>query len=337
MSSETIKDVNIVKSFNGENRCIKEQNKSWKIDKDKIQKIINLVGFLGDATLINLKKSDSNSSNFEKLQEKRNTILQRLTLLSVLQDVQEFRGKYSDTLPYIKVKHEQDGSLDFQFKEFKIDEKMWNPTLMKVDKSHIHISDVNNGVNAMSASLEAGKVAFCGHFGNFDETENAISFGMGEGRSKVIDKGTKEISKNLVKKGSNKALVKAVGLVPFVGDLVSWGIETAIDKSKVKEDCSFMKGEFKSLKAANIYSDFDCSTSIVKYKKGINSKSKQKVYAYEGIDTRDIIKRVNKKTGLQLNIKSIINKPNEVVNDRSKFFGKKNKNDDLYNNAIKYY
>lgn len=312
-----------------------EDYSKWTVDKDKVNKLMSQISNTSDQTLLLIQNIDSNKypDAYKLLKKQRNQIIQRQTLLNVVQETGEFHGDYKAGAPSISIESGADDSLVLNFKEYKNIGSSASPTFSNLGKSTINVSATSNGVNSMSTAIESSEADFYGHFGDVNELKETATFTYGQVKDELIDKGSDKLASYVVEKTEREALGKAVGYIPLAGDVIGFGVDLAQKEQEAKENNTFIKGQFDSLKAANVYSDFDCSTSFVKY--DTSKKKKLSVYAYDGEDTGEIVDRVNKKLNSDFNVQDVVNNPNDVYKKKEEIFSADHDNEDLYDDAVR--
>ena len=87
-------------------------------------------------------------------------------------------------------------------------------------------------------------------------------------------------------------------------------VEVMQDSAQAEADAEFIEEEFKGLKSAEIYSDFDCCANFVQYDTADNSSTV--IYAYAGERTDEIITELNTELGSTWTRERLFENPNDV-------------------------
>ncbi len=117
--------------------------------------------------------------------------------------------------------------------------------------------------------------------------EAASGFALEEITGEVISSQADALAEYAGKTLNKKALGKAIGFIPYLGDVAGFAIEATLDSAQTQEDAAFIKEQFGVLKEADIYGEFDCCANFVQY--DVRDNSSQVIWAYPGERTDEII------------------------------------------------
>lgn len=296
---------------------VNQDYSKWTVDTDKVDRILYEVANTDAQMLYLLQHIDNDSALDETLNTQLNQIIQRQTLLLTVEGIGEFHGQYKNNQPNISIEQTENQLIVLNFKEYRNIGSDLSPVFSNLGDSSISISDTYNGVNNMSIQIENSELQFYGYFGDVNEVAETSSFVYDEINGEIISKGSEDLAKYVVDKTSSNVLGKAVGFIPYAGDIIGFGIDLAEDEVDVKENNDFITKQFDSLKAANIYSDFGCSTSYVQY--NISENKDIVVYSYEGEHTQDIITAFNNEFNTNYSVKDVVSNPDSIWQKKSEF------------------
>lgn len=306
----------------------------WTVDKKKIENIQMILNSTADYNLLSLQSIDSKTdSELYKIQkEKYRQTVQRQTLLDVVKNIETFNGEYEASKPNISIELNQENSLVLKFNEFRNIGSEASPTFSYFGESTVTVQNTKNGINNKYNVVDESEKNFYARFGDVNELRDTLNFTSREVQNQMIGKGSEKLSSYIVEKTSKEALGKAAGYIPVVGDIVIFGYDMVLNEEEAKQNNDFIEGQFDSIEAAMLYSDFGCSTSIVEY--DIANKKDTIVYAYIGEDTQEIVDRVNNKMNTDFNVQDVICNPNKILSEKNQLFNADPENEDLYEEAI---
>lgn len=312
-----------------------EDFSEWTVNTEKLDKLLEQVSIASDGTLAMLRVMDreKNEKAYDILQDQRNIIIQRMTLLEVVGEVGTFRGEYQAEYPTIRIKKNEDESLTMSFCQFRNIGSEVSPTMSNLGESTINISRTTNGDNIMWDSLDISELSFESYFGGVSWTNETWNFMVDETSGEMISIGSEQLGAYLAEKTGKEALENVIGYVPIAGDIAGFAIDMAESRAEADAAREFITGQFDSLESAMIYSTYDCSISFVQYDTADNKQLT--LYTQSGRKTADIVERVNAALGTEITETDVVMNPNEICNLIEELRAENPENGDKYNDAIK--
>lgn len=239
----------------------------WIPEHEKLEQLINCVESVAQKELILLQSSRKEGENEEALEYEmqRGLILQRLTLLNVINGAVRFEGEYQADYPTFSVIKNEEGDLIFSFLENKgMTEQSQAYELLE---SIITVHSTKNGTSIMDNIIDGTKYLFNCRFGEYPL------------ESYVTDKVEEKIVESTLGSFVGNGLISGLGME-------FWSNQQEAEKNK-----KFIEEQFDAISAGKIYSDYDCSASFVDY--DIEYGEKYKIFVYEGEKTEDKINLLN--------------------------------------------
>ena len=255
-----------------------------------------------------------------------------MSLLETIEEIGQFNGEYQADYPTLSVSIADDDSLTLTFCEFRNIGSDISPIMSNLGKSTVTIFRTRNGKMIDASAIENAELAFAGHFGGFSVSEEIPGFVQDEVTGELIDTGSEKFGEYIAEKTGKAALGNAIGYIPIAGDIASFAVDMTVSSQKAEEDAVFIKGQFDGLESAKVYSDFDCSVSIVQYKMADNEQ--EIVYAYAGENTFEIVANVNEALSTTISGQDVIENPNEVWKTRCQKIEENPENGDRYDEAV---
>lgn len=270
----------------------------WKIDEEKVQKILNRMMLASDTTLLTLQMVDSETQKdiYNDLMAQRNIILQRTSLIKIVGEIGEFRGWYQEEKPVVSVDIDDDGAITLKFCERRdISDTAAFSHMSNMAESRVKISKTRNGIMNNWKAIEEGRTYVEGYLGIAS---------CGE---------VSDISEYALEQFGKQILGNVVGGVPYVGGVLSivmGSVDATVGYQGGLNDVKFIAGEYEQREKTNIYTIFDCSVNLIEY--DVASAEERKMYVQPGVYTQATIEKVNAEMGTKFTIEDVIVRPNEV-------------------------
>lgn len=246
---------------------VKNDFSVWIPEHEKLEQLINRVESVSQKELSLLQSSRKDGKNEEalKYEMQRGVILQRLTLLSVINGVVRFEGEYQVDYPTFSVIKNKDGDLIFSFLENKGMTKQ--SQVYELLESTITVHSTKNGTSIDDKIIDDIKYTFNCRFGDYS-LENYVA-----------DKAKEQIVES------------TLGSLVGNGLISGFGLEFWSNQQEAEKNRKFIEEQFDAIYAGEVYSDYDCSASFVDYDIGYGDE--HKIFVYEGEKTADKINLLN--------------------------------------------
>ncbi len=291
-------DYTVIQEITGYSaNIINEDYSEWTADQEKLNGIIGNVGGYSEGTLHMIQEyraaGDDDSALGCILQ--RNEIVQRMTLLSTFYYIGKFRGGYKDEYPTITVTEDEKQGLTLEFCEFRNVGSDLAPTMNTLGKSTVTVSSTVNGEFIDNKEIDIAEYSMLCRFGTYSAASEAAGFTYDEVTGMIIDEAIDELADHVVAKTGKKAVGEAIGYIPVVGDIAGFAIESVMDEEQAKQDAESIKMQFSMVKAAEIYSEFDCSVNFVEF--DTKDMKEHAIYPHAGEQTDAKIAAINEELG----------------------------------------
>lgn len=239
----------------------------WIPEHEKLEQLINRVEGAAQKELSLLQSSRKEGKNEEAFGYgmQRGLILQRLTLLSVINGVVHFEGEYQADYPTFSVIKNKEGDLVFSFLENK--GMTEHSQAYELLESTITVHSTENGISIDNKIIDNTKYSFNCRFG-----ECSLE-------SYIADKAEGQIVESTMGSLVGNGLISGFGLG-------FWSNQQEAEKNK-----KFIEEQFNAMYAGKIYGDYDCCANFVDY--DIEYGDKHKIFVYEGEKTADKINSLN--------------------------------------------
>ncbi len=305
------------------------ENKIGRIQTEIVAKSEELLGQINDV-------SNENKEKYDLLKYERGLIIQRLTVISVVDEICTFRGTYEAECPTILIAPGEDFALVLKFSEFRNVGSDYAPTMSNLAESTVTIGATSNGTNITKDMLENTELEFKAYFCNYSEKKDVAKFVYDKTTGEAISQGSKKLSEYVGETLGKETWGKVVGAVPVVGDIAGLGWDVTMEQIKQEQALEFTEGKFDEIANACIYSDFDCSVNFVQYDTAENSQ--YTLYAYGGEATRERVENVNvffqEEIGTGITQEDVLTNPNKIYDMYEEFIDKARGNKDRYDEAI---
>ena len=275
----------------------KKDFSEWKVDLEKMAQIGKRVAGYAEGTLQLLQKyrTEGDDTGVLACGLQRNNILQRMTLLNVVKQIGAFRGEYESDYPTITVQKSENGELILGILENRNIGSVMSPSYTTLGKSIIKISRTINGSSVDDEEINYSEYMLTNYFGNYSFASEAGSFVVDEGRGQLIGSAFERLSQKVAEKTGKEALGKVVGYVPVVGDVMEFFVDTTTSREQAEENVEFIKRQYESCRAADIYSEFDCCLNFVDF--DLQENNSHMFYPYAGETTDHKIALINQYFG----------------------------------------
>ena len=170
-----------------------------------------------------------------------------------------------------------------------------SPSYTTLGKSIIKISRTINGSSVDDEEINYSEYMLTNYFGNYSFASEAGSFVVDEGRGQLIGSAFERLSQKVAEKTGKEALGKVVGYVPVVGDVMEFFVDTTTSREQAEENVEFIKRQYESCRAADIYSEFDCCLNFVDF--DLQENNSHMFYPYAGETTDHKIALINQYFG----------------------------------------
>ena len=296
----------------------------WRIDQEKVNQIKERMKRYAEAELKVIQEYEAAGNTDSEIEGEieRGAILQRITLLDVINQIGAFSGEYEADYPTITIRK---GKGEGKSKELILGlcegqvVTGSKPTSSTLRMSTVIVSETVNGADIGLVQSDYLGYVLTNHFCSYSLEEDIGKYGA----NKV--KRTVTINKQAVRNWSSKikqipgkeVLGEAIGYIPVVGDAVKFVIDTAKNSEKAKEDVKFIEKEKEDINVAMLYSHFDCCVNFVDF--DLIDNSNHEFYPYEGEKTDSKVASFNKEDVLkeafsaELMKETVLESPEKVV------------------------
>ena len=269
-----------------------EDYSEWKTNNDKLNQVLAYAGIISEVTLKAMQGVDKDA--YELLEDERNVMLQRITVLQAVREVGVFRADiYADSS--IKVKY-------------------------TMDSSCIDMESIKNAETILTT-----------YFGGYSVAEESGKFVLDETKGEAIGKAAEGLA-SYAKKAGKTGMSKAIGYIPIVGDVAFFAIDTVADYEETKDNVKIVKEQLDNIKSAQLYSDFDYSVNFVEYDTA--SSKETEIVANHGKDTVNIINQVNSDLELDISENGIFAEPDKTYQKITDEISDNPDKQKAYNDAI---
>ncbi len=289
----------------------------WEMDVDKVNYMLLVMSYEQEMYLLveNALNENGYSSEAGLLEQNRQMLMQRLILLGELGTQGEFRTEYGGSkLDAVQVT-EENGALTAKFEEFRARSYGASVQMSNLGDSSITVGEPLISTAIDDEQLAMSEQAMLARFGvptAEDVAKDVADFAALEaldvGTDKAVEKAVQYVSTDLGKKG----LSKAIGCIPILGDIVSFGIETGLDYQEAQENTEFIEEQFNLIENTELYSDYGCCACYVTYDTGDNKGTT--ISPFVGENTDRIIADVNEHYGYNYTRTDILGNTNQVYN-----------------------
>ena len=292
----------------------------WRIDKEKLNEIRVRMKAYAEAELQVIQEyridEDKESARAGVLQ--RGAILQRMTLLDVINQIGLFGGEYEANYPTMTIKKRESGEMMLEINEGRI-VTGGKPTGSTLRNSEVVISATVVGENIGIVQSNYARYILTNYLGGYSLENDAGKFAIGKMKGKVTpnSQSIKNWANRIKQIPGKEKLGEALGYIPVVGSVVKFGVDTWKNKEKAEKNVKFVEEEISDINIAMLCSGFDCCVSFVDF--DLTDNNSHEFYIYKGEQTDSKITRFNEEEALKeafskkLTSDMIIKSPEDVV------------------------
>ena len=314
---------------------VNEDYSEWNVNNDKLNQMLLYTSILSEVTLKAMQgvNKDENPKAYNLLEDERNVMLQRITVLQEIQEVGVFRADIYADSPDIKIEEDEESkALTINFKEYRNIGSESAPTFSNLADSSIKVKYPMDSSCIDMESIKNAETILTTYFGGYSVAEESGKFVLDETKGEAIGKAAEGLA-SYAKKAGKTGMSKAIGYIPVVGDVTSFVIDTAVDYKESQENVEIVKEQFDDVKSSKIYSSYDCNANFIEYDTA--NFEKIKIVVNYGEDTKKIIDQVNENLELDISDDEVFTKPEEVWNKIMDEIEDNPEKQKLYNDAIK--
>ena len=307
-----------------------EDYSEWNVNNDKLNQVLAYAGIISEVTLKAMQGVDKDA--YELLEDERNVMLQRITVLQAVREVGVFRADIYADSPDIKIEEDEESkALTIKFKEYRNIGSESAPTFSNLADSSIKVKYTMDSSCIDMESIKNAETILTTYFGGYSVAEESGKFVLDETKGEAIGKAAEGLA-SYAKKAGKTGMSKAIGYIPIVGDVTSFVIDTATDYEETKENVKIVKEQLDDVKSAKLYSDFGYSVNFVEYDTA--SSKEIKIVANHGENTINIINQVNSDLELDISENEIFAEPDKTYQKITDEISDNPDKQKAYNDAI---
>ena len=311
-----------------------EDYSEWNVNNDKLNQVLAYAGIISEVTLKAMQgiDKDENQDAYELLEDERNVMLQRITVLQAVREVGVFRADIYADSPDIKIEEDAESrALTIKFKEYRNIGSESVPTFSNLADSSIKVKYTTEKASADAESIKNAETILTTYFGGYSVAEESGKFILDETNGEAVSRAAEGLA-SYAKKAGKTGMSKAIGYIPLVGDVTSFVIDTATDYEETKENVKIVKEQLDDVKSAKLYSDFGYSVNFVEYDTA--SSKEIKIVANHGENTINIINQVNSDLELDISENEIFAEPDKTYQKITDEISDNPDKQKAYNDAI---
>ena len=307
-----------------------EDYSEWNVNNDKLNQVLAYAGIISEVTLKAMQGVDKDA--YELLEDERNVMLQRITVLQAVREVGVFRADIYADSPDIKIEEDEESkALTIKFKEYRNIGSESAPTFSNLADSSIKVKYTMDSSCIDMESIKNAETILTTYFGGYSVAEESGKFVLDETKGEAIGKAAEGLA-SYAKKAGKTGMSKAIGYIPIVGDVTSFVIDTATDYEETKENVKIVKEQLDDVKSAKLYSDFGYSVNFVEYDTA--SSKEIKIVANHGENTINIINQANSDLELDISENEIFAEPDKTYQKITDEISDNPDKQKAYNDAI---
>ena len=307
-----------------------EDYSEWKTNNDKLNQVLAYAGIISEVTLKAMQGVDKDA--YELLEDERNVMLQRITVLQAVREVGVFRADIYADSPDIKIEEDEESkALTIKFKEYRNIGSESAPTFSNLADSSIKVKYTMDSSCIDMESIKNAETILTTYFGGYSVAEESGKFILDETNGEAISRAAEGLA-SYAKKAGKTGMSKAIGYIPLVGDVTSFVIDTATDYEETKENVKIVKEQLDDVKSAKLYSDFGYSVNFVEYDTA--SSKEIEIVANHGENTINIINQVNSDLELDISENEIFAEPDKTYQKITDEISDNPDKQKAYNDAI---
>ena len=307
-----------------------EDYSEWNVNNDKLNQVLAYAGIISEVTLKAMQGVDKDA--YELLEDERNVMLQRITVLQAVREVGVFRADIYADSPDIKIEEDEESkALTIKFKEYRNIGSESAPTFSNLADSSIKVKYTMDSSCIDMESIKNAETILTTYFGGYSVAEESGKFVLDETKGEAIGKAAEGLA-SYAKKAGKTGMSKAIGYIPIVGDVAFFAIDTAADYEETKDNVKIVKEQLDNIKSAQLYSDFDYSVNFVEYDTA--SSKEIKIVANHGENTINIINQANSDLELDISENEIFAEPDKTYQKITDEISDNPDKQKAYNDAI---
>lgn len=257
----------------------------WTVDMVKVERLLSRAALTSEALLHmqqEARKEPDSDERCKELEQQRDIVLQRMTLLGVVAGIQKFRGGYKEEYPKITVSEGEEGELALRFCQYREYRSMYSFVAQDLGEATVVVEKTRHDTFVDNDVIDDVEYRFAGRFGSYSIACEIAGFAEGE----------------------------ALGCIPVFGDIADFAMEAVQGMEQAEADAEFIRKQFGIIKNAGVYRDFDCCVNLVQY--DVEGNDSRVICAYAGERTDAIIEQVNSKFGTSFSRQQLLLCPDEV-------------------------
>ena len=307
-----------------------EDYSEWKTNNDKLNQVLAYAGIISEVTLKAMQGVDKDA--YELLEDERNVMLQRITVLQAVREVGVFRADIYADSPDIKIEEDEESkALTIKFKEYRNIGSESAPTFSNLADSSIKVKYTMDSSCIDMESIKNAETILTTYFGGYSVAEESGKFVLDETKGEAIGKAAEGLA-SYAKKAGKTGMSKAIGYIPIVGDVAFFAIDTAADYEETKDNVKIVKEQLDNIKSAKLYRDFGYSVNFVEYDTA--SSKETEIVANHGENTINIINQVNSDLELDISENEIFAEPDKTYQKITDEISDNPDKQKAYNDAI---
>ena len=307
-----------------------EDYSEWNVNNDKLNQVLAYAGIISEVTLKAMQGVDKDA--YELLEDERNVMLQRITVLQAVREVGVFRADIYADSPDIKIEEDEESkALTIKFKEYRNIGSESAPTFSNLADSSIKVKYTMDSSCIDMESIKNAETILTTYFGGYSVAEESGKFVLDETKGEAIGKAAEGLA-SYAKKAGKTGMSKAIGYIPIVGDVAFFAIDTAADYEETKDNVKIVKEQLDDVKSAKLYSDFGYSVNFVEYDTA--SSKEIKIVANHGENTINIINQANSDLELDISENEIFAEPDKTYQKITDEISDNPDKQKAYNDAI---
>ena len=307
-----------------------EDYSEWNVNNDKLNQVLAYAGIISEVTLKAMQGVDKDA--YELLEDERNVMLQRITVLQAVREVGVFRADIYADSPDIKIEEDEESkALTIKFKEYRNIGSESAPTFSNLADSSIKVKYTMDSSCIDMESIKNAETILTTYFGGYSVAEESGKFVLDETKGEAIGKAAEGLA-SYAKKAGKTGMSKAIGYIPIVGDVAFFAIDTAADYEETKDNVKIVKEQLDNIKSAKLYRDFGYSVNFVEYDTA--SSKETEIVANHGENTINIINQVNSDLELDISENEIFAEPDKTYQKITDEISDNPDKQKAYNDAI---
>ena len=169
-----------------------EDYSEWKTNNDKLNQVLACAGIISEVTLKAMQgvDKDENQDAYELLEDERNVMLQRITVLQAVREVGVFRADIYADSPDIKIEEDEESkALTIKFKEYRNIGSESAPTFSNLADSSIKVKYTMDSSCIDMESIKNAETILTTYFGGYSVAEESGKFVLDETKGEARKHG----------------------------------------------------------------------------------------------------------------------------------------------------